>query len=576
MTETIEMEVFMLISEPDFDEEKQQAFKEAISEAAGNGVRADHVIISKIEEMSMASRRLMSQGIRIAVIVNAEDRSAASAIAESLTEEAINNELQDVGLPSATLLQAAAVTQDSQLNVAGSPPPSSESGSPESESEEAGGVPVAVIGGGAAAALVVALAAAACCYMRQRKEGGSASRLEEGAPDISGIQALPIDPALKLDGSKVTLGQELGRGGSGVVMKGTLEQRRGGPIDVAVKLISMGDERQFANEVVNLIKASQNCSGVAKIYGVCQKNDNFCIVMKYYPKTLAQVLRENPKGLPTAPRIKYSKQLSQTLREMHDKGIAHRDFKPDNIFIDEHDSVIVGDFGIAKAYEATVAAGKKSTHVMAGTYNYMSPEAFDEDEFGKVSIKTDVWSLGACLLEMATGRPPYHDLRPAQIMNHVANLKRAPHVPAASPWASLLQGCFEFDQARRLNAEGLSTAVSKLEQDLLDGRQAEIAAERLSWVSDETQPPTPRLHKPGPTPSRAPQPGIIHLLQEAMLQQRGPSRRPARQEVIRPVEVHCPAQTSAWCARACGRRRRIAHEHVDRVARPCALVFVLH
>ena len=144
MTETVEMEVFLLISEPDFDEEKQQAFKEAISEAAGNGVRADHVIISKIEEMSMASRRLLSQGIRIAVIVNAEDRSAASAIAESLTEEAINNELQDVGLPSATVLQAAAVTQDS--------------GSPESESEEAGGVPVAAIGGGAAAALVVALA----------------------------------------------------------------------------------------------------------------------------------------------------------------------------------------------------------------------------------------------------------------------------------------------------------------------------------------------------------------------------------------------------------------------------------
>ena len=70
---------------------------------------------------------------------------------------------------------------------------------------------------------------------------------------------------------------------------------------------------------------------------------------------------------------------------------------------------------------------------MAGTYNYMSPEAFDEDEFGKGSIKTDVWSFSACLLEMATGKPPYHDLRPAQIMNRVANLKRAPHVPEASP-----------------------------------------------------------------------------------------------------------------------------------------------
>jgi hypothetical protein len=140
MTKTVEMEVFLLISEPDFDEEKQQVFKEAIAEAAGHGVRADHVIISKIEEMSMAARRLFSQGIRIAVIVNAEDRSAASAIAESLTEEAINNELQQVGLPHATILVAAAVTEDSEPEVAGD-------------------VPVAAIGGGAAAvALVVAIA----------------------------------------------------------------------------------------------------------------------------------------------------------------------------------------------------------------------------------------------------------------------------------------------------------------------------------------------------------------------------------------------------------------------------------
>jgi len=283
----------------------------------------------------------------------------------------------------------------------------------------------------------------------------------------------------------VTLGAELGRGGSGVIRKGTLEQRRGGSIDVAVKLISTEDERQFGNEVVNLMKASQNCSGVAKIHGVCQKNDNFCIVMKYYPKTLAQVLRENPKGLPAAPMIKYAKQLSQTLREMHDKSIAHRDLKPDNIFIDEHDCVIVGDFGIAKAYEVTVAAGKRSTYVMAGTCNYMSPEAFAEDKFGKVTLKTDVWSFGACLLEMATGKPPYHNLtQEHQIINCVVNLQSAPEIPEDSPFAPLLKACFEFNQTRRLDAEDLFTAVSELEQHLLDARQAEIAAERLSWVSD--------------------------------------------------------------------------------------------
>ena len=238
------------------------------------------------------------------------------------------------------------------------------------------------------------------------------------------------------------------------------------------------------SQVVNLIKASRNCSGVAKIHGVCQKQGSFCIVMKLYPKTVAQVLRENPSGLPAARIIKYLRQLCQTLRELHDKGIAHRDLKPHNIFIDEHDCAVVGDFGIAKVYETTVAAGNGSTHVIQGTYNYMPPEAFDEDAFGHVTLKTDVWSFGACLLEMVTGKPPYHHLRPPQIMNHLVNLQRAPEVPDASPFAALLLLCFDFDQSRRPDAAELFTRVLELEQELLDARRAEVAAERTRWASD--------------------------------------------------------------------------------------------
>ena len=99
-----------------------------------------------------------------------------------------------------------------------------------------------------------------------------------------------MDPALIIDESKVTLGGVLGAGGSGVVKQGTWALRRGRSVDVAVKMISTGDEHLFEIEVANLIKASRNCSGVAKIHGVCQKNGSFCIVMKLYPKTLSQGL----------------------------------------------------------------------------------------------------------------------------------------------------------------------------------------------------------------------------------------------------------------------------------------------
>ena len=142
--------------------------------------------------------------------------------------------------------------------------------------------------------------------------------------------------------------------------------------------------------MANLIKASRNCSGVAKIHGVCQKDGSFCIVMKLYPKTLAQVLRESPSGLPAASIIKYLRQLCQTLRELHDKGIAHRDLKPDNIFIDEHDCAVVGDLAIAKAYETGF---RRATDTVMSCREplptfYMSPEAFDQDQdaFGHVTL----------------------------------------------------------------------------------------------------------------------------------------------------------------------------------------------
>ena len=81
-----------------------------------------------------------------------------------------------------------------------------------------------------------------------------------------------------------------------------------------------------------------------------------------------------------------------------------------------------------------------------------------------------------------------------------------------------------------------------------------------------------------PLPVRHHNQRIPHLLQEAMLQHRGSraGMRPACQEVIRPVELHCPASASAWRACALGNLRCVPHEHVYRVARLRASVLVLH
>jgi hypothetical protein len=108
LTEKVRMVVFLPVTAAEFDGKKQQTFKEAIAKTAGPTVRADHVIIDAIEERT-AARRLLNQGIRIDVRVNAVDKSVAASIAARLTQDSINAGLTSVGLPPATLLEAAAV-----------------------------------------------------------------------------------------------------------------------------------------------------------------------------------------------------------------------------------------------------------------------------------------------------------------------------------------------------------------------------------------------------------------------------------------------------------------------------------
>ena len=86
----------------------------------------------------------------------------------------------------------------------------------------------------------------------------------------------------------------------------------------------------------------------------------------------------------------------------HSQGVAHRDVKPSNIFIDPLGNFLLTDFGIAKMDEGTTAFTRAGG--ILGTPAYMSPEQIRGE---KLDGRSDVYSLGVVLYEMATGRPPY-------------------------------------------------------------------------------------------------------------------------------------------------------------------------
>ena len=106
---------------------------------------------------------------------------------------------------------------------------------------------------------------------------------------------------------------------------------------------------------------------------------------------------------------------------------------------------MIGDFGLSKIVTNTL--GIRPSADAQGTLNYMSPEVFDceSPEFGgRVTGAADVWSLGACLLEMITGSPPFAAMRMQQTITQVLVRRNTPPIPADSPFAPLLRRTFAY------------------------------------------------------------------------------------------------------------------------------------
>src|SRR4029453_6484760 len=154
-------------------------------------------------------------------------------------------------------------------------------------------------------------------------------------------------------------------------------------------------------------------------------------------------------------------------------GIIHRDLKPENIMIRPNGHVKVLDFGLAKLTEASLSGGETDTEaitralvqtdagVVLGTSQYMSPE----QARGKpIDARTDIWSLGVMLYEMAAGRPPFTGETKTDVIVAIAKTdpmpiaRFAPTMPAEFEWIVM--------KALRKNIEERYQTVTELEADL--------------------------------------------------------------------------------------------------------------
>lgn len=205
------------------------------------------------------------------------------------------------------------------------------------------------------------------------------------------------------------------------------------------------------------------------------------------------ILKRDGDTLTLAAALRAVREIAQALDYAHGKGVVHRDVKPDNIFLRDEGSAVLGDFGIARAVDASGAVTR--TGAVVGTPIYMSPEQLR----GKsVDGRSDLYSLGVVFHQLLLGHPPYvaDDALALGIMHMTSPLPQLPNAYAlAQPLLSRLLAK-EPEDRFQTGAE-VAYAVQRLEAELQTGSQA--PTERLQlYARDDDQRGDPNATPDGP------------------------------------------------------------------------------
>jgi serine/threonine protein kinase len=226
---------------------------------------------------------------------------------------------------------------------------------------------------------------------------------------------------------------------------------------VAVKVlpdhIAKRDELRARFEREARAVASLNHPNICTLHDIGNQDGTGYMVMEYLEgETLAERIKRG--ALPVAQALRLATQIADALDRAHRAGVIHRDVKPQNIML-TRDGVKVLDFGLAKSVpnsgpaEDTVTAALTREGTVLGTPHYMAPEQFE----GKpVDARSDIWSFGAVVYEMITGRRPFDGKSHTSLIGTIlsANVPPMAGKPAAPSWLErLVRRCLEKDPEDR-------------------------------------------------------------------------------------------------------------------------------
>ena len=255
-------------------------------------------------------------------------------------------------------------------------------------------------------------------------------------PLITAIEPAPGDRL-----GKYELLEEIGRGGTGVVFRArqlSLEN------EVAVKWL-FPSHRDYPGRTARIVTEARLAArlqhpGIVKIFDVLEENGRAWLVMELIPgHTLFDEIREHsdtgelPDGEapvlpPDSARSYFTRvaeliaRAAEALQHAHDRGVVHRDVKPQNLLLDKNGTPLWIDFGLARDLQF----GPPDGPGLEGTVFYVSPEQVEEDQRSKLNHRTDVYSLGVVLYELLTLRRPFEGSTTEEILSKLVEREAPP------------------------------------------------------------------------------------------------------------------------------------------------------
>jgi serine/threonine protein kinase len=302
---------------------------------------------------------------------------------------------------------------------------------------------------------------------------------------------MPMPPGSRLGPYEIL--SLLGAGGMGEVYRAS-DPRLGR--DVAIKVLPaerMADEsrrRRFVKEA--RAASALNHPNIVTVHEVDSVNGIDFIVMEYaLGRTLKDAIPREGMRLDQVLRVAIP--IADALARAHAAGIVHCDLKPGNVVVSAEGTVKVLDFGLARLVTPRETSAKESQTetfdgpaTIAGTIGYMSPE---QASGGKVDARSDVFSFGALLYEMVTGRRAFSGNSTAEVL--AALLKDQPQAPSEvvprlpKELDRLIQRCLRKEPERRLqDMRDAKLELEQIQDEVLPRRGTRASpGRRLPWIA---------------------------------------------------------------------------------------------